>query len=87
MQVTAYLQHDDVLLEDDSGVLVLGQGHYVLSLGDHIVLKQCLDPTQKRYQVEIRFASCEQIHHDEMTLKFEGCREKLQHYLNHTTVH
>lgn len=87
MQVIAYLHHDDVLLSDESHAMVLGAGHYVVSLGDQIHLKDLLDAQQQRYRVEICFDGCEQIHEDEMILKFAGCQEKLQHYLNNTTVH
>ena len=36
MEVVGYLNHADLLLEDENGVAVIGGGHYVLSLGDHV---------------------------------------------------
>ena len=32
MEVVGYLNHADLLLEDENGVAVIGGGHYVLSL-------------------------------------------------------
>jgi hypothetical protein len=43
MEVVGYLNHADLLLEDENGVAVIGGGHYVLSLGDHVYFKHALD--------------------------------------------
>ncbi len=89
MQVVGYLHNDDFLLEDAQGVMVIGGGHYVLSVGDHVILRDCLDHQKQRYTVSISFAQgdVDLLHEDEMTVKFEGCRTKLQQYLKSTTVH
>ena len=89
MNVVGYLHHADLLLEDEQGVAIIGGGNYVLSLGDKVSLKRVLDPAKNLYLVDISFAgnqydcSCE----DAWILKFEGCRDALNHYLSNTTVH
>ena len=88
MEVVAYLRHADLLLEGEQGVAVIGGGHYVLSVGDQVILTQKMN-SENLYKVQIRFAYTghEQIHEDEIELKFEGCRQSLIQYLQHTTVH
>lgn len=88
MDVVGYLNHADLLLESETGVAVVGMGNYVLSLGDKVELKS-MNPDTNRYKVEISFASAayQDLHQDELCLKFEGSREKLKEYLHQTTVH
>lgn len=89
MNVVGYLHHSDLLLEDENGVVIIGGGHYVLSLGDKVYLKNKIDPEKSLYSVDISFASnnhsntCE----DQWLVKFEGCRASLTQYLSTTTVH
>lgn len=89
MQVVGYLNHHDLLLEDEQGVMVIGDSRYVLSLGDRVYMKQPIDAEAGIYQVDISFESSEhtQLHSDEIRLKFEGCRDKLKQYLHSITVH
>ena len=88
MEVVAYLQHSDFLLEDEQGVAVIGGSHYVLSVGDQVVIKQKMQD-ENVYKVHIRFAYTRHqgLYEDEIELKFEGCRQDLIHYLQHKTVH
>jgi hypothetical protein len=88
MDVVAYLNRADLLLEDEQGVMIVGTGNYVLSLGDRVCIKQ-IDAYTKVGTVEIAFASAsfQQLHHDQMQIKFEGSRQNLQEYLHRTTVH
>ena len=89
MQVVRYLHHSDLLLEDEHGVVIIAGSRYVLSVGDKVFLKKVLEQEKKLYQVDISFASnnhstmCE----DECVVKFQGCRDSYQQYLNSTTVH
>lgn len=89
MEVVGYLNHADLLLEDEKGVVVIGGGHYVLSLGDQVYFKQAVAQHPKRFLVEIRFAHTthENQYDDEIEMKFEGCRESLKQYMHATTVH
>lgn len=88
MDVVGYLGQTDLLLEDANGVVVVGTGHYVMSLGDRVMIKE-LDTTGQKCRVEIAFASAlyQCVQEDELCLKFEGSREKLNEYLRQTTVH
>jgi hypothetical protein len=88
MDVVGYLNHADLLLENEQGVAIVGTGHYVLSLGDKVELKG-MNPATQLQRVEISFASAahQNLHEDELCLKFEGSREKLKEYLHQTTVH
>lgn len=88
MEVVAYLNHADLLLEDEHGVAVVTAGHYVLSLGDRVMLKK-VDPAEQHCQVEISFASAgfNSIHEDQFVVRFTGSRENLNNYLQQTTVH
>lgn len=88
MEVVGYLNHADLLLEDEQGVAVVTAAHYVLSLGDRVVLKQ-LDELKRQCQAEISFASAgfNSIHEDEFFVRFAGSRENLSNYLQQTTVH
>ncbi|MFV5403988.1 MULTISPECIES: hypothetical protein [unclassified Acinetobacter] len=89
MEVVRYLHHSDLLLEDEEGVVIIGGSRYVLSIGDKVILKKMLEQDKKLYQIDISFASnnhsttCE----DECVVKFQGCRNSYQQYLNSTTVH
>ncbi|MBC6675193.1 MULTISPECIES: hypothetical protein [Acinetobacter] len=89
MEVVGYLNHADLLLEDENGVAVIGGGHYVLSLGDHVYFKHALDHEPTRISVQISFASSthQNLHDDEIQMKFEGCRESFKQYIQATTVH
>lgn len=89
MDVVKYLYHSDLLLEDEKGLAIIGGGRYVLSIGDKVVIKQILEQDKKRCLVEISFASNNhsQTYEDQCELKFEGCRDAFQQYLNSTTVH
>lgn len=89
MEVVAYLNNADLLLEDANGVAVINGSHYVLSLGDRVYLKNMFNEHAKIYQVHISFACAEHrmLHDDEILVRFEGTRESLQQYLDRTTVH
>ncbi|TCM66481.1 hypothetical protein EC844_11381 [Acinetobacter calcoaceticus] len=89
MDVVAYLHNADVLIEDEKGVAVIGGSHYVLSVGDRVYIQQVVDADAGIYHVQISFFSTahQDLYDDEMQLKFSGCRETFQHYLQHTTVH
>ncbi|RKG37471.1 hypothetical protein [Acinetobacter rongchengensis] len=89
MEVVAYLHNADLLLEDEQGVVVIGGSHYVLSLGDQVFFQQAIDQQAKLYQVKISFACADHamLHEDEVQMKFEGCRDDFQNYINNTTVH
>lgn len=88
MDVVGYLNHADFLLENDQGVAVVGTGHYVLSVGDKVEIETIYPDTQT-CRIRILFASTayQHSHEDEVCLKFEGSREKLNEYLRQTTVH
>lgn len=89
MEVVGYLHNDDFLLEDDQSVMVIGGGGYVLSCGDRVILRDCVNEHQNRYLVSICFANCQSdlLHEDEITLKFVGDRANFQHYIKASTVH
>ena len=89
MDVVKYLHHSDLLLEDEKGMAIIGGGHYVLSVGDKVFIKQILEQDKKRCLVDISFASNNhsQTYEDQCELKFEGGRDAFQQYLNTTTVH
>ncbi|OTG66066.1 hypothetical protein [Acinetobacter silvestris] len=89
MEVVAYLHNADLLLEDERGVAVIGGSHYVLSLGDKVIIQQMIDEHTQLYQVQISFACAEHamLHTDEIQMKFEGCREQFKQYQQNTTVH
>ena len=89
MEVIGYLHNDDFLLEDGQSLMVIGGGGYVLSYGDKVILRDCLDQQKHRYLVSICFANCESdfVHEDEMTLKFAGDRVNFQQYIKASTVH
>ena len=53
MEVVGYLNHADLLLEDENGVAVIGGGHYVLSLGDHVYFKHALDHEPTRILIKL----------------------------------
>lgn len=89
MEVVGYLNQADLLLEDENGVAVIGGGHYVLSLGDQVYFKQALEHEPTRFWVQISFAGSahQNLHDDEIQMKFEGCRESFKQYIQATTVH
>lgn len=89
MEVVAYLHNADLLLEDEQGVVVISGSHYVLSLGDQVFFQQAIDEQAKLYQVKISFACAghAMMHEDEVQMKFEGCHNDFQNYINTTTVH
>ncbi|WP_298145594.1 hypothetical protein [uncultured Acinetobacter sp.] len=89
MEVVGYLNHEDFLLEDGRGMMVLGKGGYVLHCGDQVILRDCIDEQAQRYLVTIRFADClvDLLHEDQMILKFIGDRANFQQYIKSSTVH
>lgn len=89
MEVVAYMNNADLLLEDEQGIAVINGSHYVLSLGDRVFIKEVINEHAKIYQVQISFACAEHtmLHDDEILVRFEGDKATLQEYLNKTTVH
>lgn len=89
MNVIAYLDHADLIIEDEQGVAIIGGSHYVLSLGDRVFIQQVIDEQAKIYQVQISFhnAAHQMMHQDELQLKFTGCHAGLKQYLHNHTVH
>ena len=89
MEVIGYLNHSDLLLEDEKGVAVIGGSSYVLSVGDKVYIHEPINKDAKVYAIKISFANAEHtmLHEDEIQIKFEGCRESLQRYMQETTVH
>lgn len=89
MKVVAYMNNADLLLEDEQGVAVINGSHYVLSLGDRVMIKDVINEHAKIYQVQISFACAEHsmLHDDEILIRFEGTRDTLKEYLHKTTVH
>lgn len=89
MEVVAYMNNADLLLEDDDGIAVINGSHYVLSLGDRVFIKEMINEHAKIYQVQISFACAEHrmMHDDEILIRFEGTRDNLKDYLHKTTVH
>lgn len=43
MEVVGYLNYVDLFLEDENGVVVIGGGYYVFSLGDYVYFKYVFD--------------------------------------------
>ncbi|MDQ8935848.1 hypothetical protein [Acinetobacter rudis] len=86
MDVIAYVHNADLLVEDGDFVAVIAGSHYVLSVGDRVYIDQVIDELAQIYQVKISFHGAEHImlHEDEMQVKFQGKRELLQQYLNHS---
>ncbi len=89
MEVVAYMNNSDLLIEGERGVAVINGSHYVLSLGDRVYIEDMINEHAKIYQVKISFACAEHrmMHEDEILIRFEGTRESLQQYLEKTTVH
>ncbi|EPF73604.1 hypothetical protein [Acinetobacter rudis] len=85
MDVIAYVHNADLLVEEEGHVAVIAGSHYVLSVGDRVYIQQLIDESAQIYQVKISFLSAAHImlHEDEMQVKFQGNRERLQHYLDH----
>lgn len=89
MEVVAYINNADLLLEDEQGIAVVNGSRYVLSLGDRVFIKEMINQQAKIFQVQISFACAEHtmLHDDEIMIRFEGHRDTLQEYLHKTTVH
>lgn len=90
MDVIGYLHHEDLLLEDEHGVAIIGGGNYVLSVGDKVFLRKKLEGNHhSRCLIKISFASNQYqgLFEDECALKFTGNRAELAQYLTATTVH
>ncbi|AXY56441.1 hypothetical protein CDG60_07565 [Acinetobacter chinensis] len=89
MEVIGYLHNADLILEGEQGMAIIGGSSYVLSLGDKVMIRQCIDQDAHIYQVQISFAGAEHsmLHDDEILIKFEGCKDKLQQYIQASTVH
>lgn len=89
MEVVAYMHNADLLLEDEQGIAVINGSHYVLSLGDRVMIQDIIDVHAKIYQVQISFACANHsmLHEDEILIRFEGPRDSLKNYLAKTTVH
>ena len=87
MEVVGYLNHADFLLKDADRMVVVGGGHYVLSLGDRVYFKQSI--SSGICDVELSFVSQSHIQRciDQMQIKFQGNEQDLKRYLNTTTVH
>lgn len=89
MDVVGYLHHADLLLEDAQGVVIIGGGNYVLSIGDRVFLKHQVEGNPQCFKVEISFASNQYqgLYEDQCPLRFSGDRTELTQYLSATTVH
>lgn len=89
MEVVAYMNNADLLIEDEKGIAVINGSHYVLSLGDRVFIHEMVNSHAKIYQVKISFACADHsmLHEDEILIRFEGTRETLKQYLEKTTVH
>lgn len=89
MEVVAYMNNADLLIEDENGIAVINGSHYVLSLGDRVFIQEMVNSHAQIYQVKITFACADHrmFHEDEILIRFEGTRETLKHYLEKTTVH
>lgn len=89
MEVVAYMNNSDLLIQDEQGVAIINGSHYVLSLGDRVYLQEMINEKAKIYQVKISFASAEHcmMHDDEILVRFEGTKDSLQYYLEKHTVH
>lgn len=89
MEVVAYMNNADLLIEDENKIAVINGSHYVLSLGDRVYIQNVLNEHAQIYLVKISFACAEHrmMHEDEILIRFEGTRESLKDYLEKTTVH
>lgn len=89
MDVVGYMHHADLLLEDAQGIVIIGSGNYVLSIGDRVYLKQQIEGIPNQFMVEISFASNQHqgVYEDQCLLRFSGNRAELNQYLSATTVH
>lgn len=87
MEVIGYLNHADLLLKEADHVAVIGGGHYVLSLGDHVYLTHEIDIGECEVELSFMHQAHGQRCIDQMTLKFKGNEQDLKRYLNTTTVH
>lgn len=89
MEVVAYLNRADLLLQDEMYCKIITGSHYVLSLGDKVYIQHSIDTDLKLYAVKISFIGAEHLmlHEDEVQIKFEGDQSALAEYLRETTVH
>ena len=89
MEVVAYLNHADLLLQDETHCMIIAGSHYVLSLGDRVFIQHLIDTDLKLYAVKISFIGAQHLmlHEDEVQVKFEGNKSALAEYLLETTVH
>ena len=89
MEVVAYMNNADLLLEDEKGVAVVNGCHYVLSLGDRVFIQEMVNEHAKTHAVKISFecSNHSMLHDDEILIRYEGTKESLKDYLNKTTVH
>ncbi|WOE32560.1 MULTISPECIES: hypothetical protein [unclassified Acinetobacter] len=89
MEVVGYLNQSDLLLEDEQGVAVIGGSSYVLSVGDKVYIEQPVNQDARVYAIKISFAHAahSMLHEDQIQIKFSGCRDSLQQYMQQTTVH
>lgn len=89
MEVVAYVNNADLLLEDENQVAVVYGSHYVLSLGDRVFIKEIIDQHAQIYQVAISFQSADHqmMHDDQLCVRHLGDRHSLQTYIQRTTVH
>ncbi|TCB34905.1 hypothetical protein E0H82_09540 [Acinetobacter sp. ANC 4910] len=89
MEVVGYLNHADLLLQDETHCMIIEGSHYVLSLGDRVYIQHLIDTDLKLYAVKISFIGAQHLmlHEDEVQVKFEGDKSALAEYLRETTVH
>jgi hypothetical protein len=89
MEVVGYLNHADLLLQDETHCMIIAGSHYVLSLGDRVSIQHSIDADLKLYAVKISFIGTQHLmlHEDEVQVKFEGDKSALVEYLRETTVH
>lgn len=89
MDVVGYMNHADLLLEDEQGVVIIGRLNYVLSIGDKVYFKSNVKQGIQRCEVDISFASNQHcgLFEDQCQIKFSGNRTELNQYISLTTVH
>lgn len=90
MDVVGYMNHADLLLEDEQGLVIIGSVNYVLSIGDKVYFKRNVDQgLQQRCAINISFASNQHcgLFEDQCQVKFSGNRTELNQHISATTVH
>ena len=89
MDVVGYMNHADLLLEDEQGLVIIGGVNYVLSIGDKVYFKHNIMQGTSRCEVDISFASNQHcgLFEDQCQIKFSGNRTELNQYISLTTVH